>query len=177
MGGKWLSLLKEIAPGIKRAGIHVQSRYCTRRRINISWPCSRPPPDRWRSIRSSHAVRSDGEIETAVAALGAEQAGLVVRPPSSVRPFGTIISSTARHNVPAIFETRLVCQEGGLISYGADFHGHVPPCGSYVDRILRGEKPADLPVQTPMKFELIDQSENGKGARPRCTACAPRDRR
>lgn len=63
-------------------------------------------------------------------------------------------SSTTRHNVPAICEARELAKEGGLISYGADYADIFRRAASYVDRILRGQKPADLPVQTPIKFEL-----------------------
>jgi putative ABC transport system substrate-binding protein len=68
--------------------------------------------------------------------------------------FGTVISSTTSHSVPAICETRELAKEGGLISYGADYADIFRRAASYVDRILRGEKPADLPVQAPIKFEL-----------------------
>ena len=154
LGGKWLGLLKEIAPGIKRAGImfnpdtapaagnfFLGSFEAAARLLAID-PVKMP-------------VRSDGEIETAVAGLGSEQAGVVVTANSfTFIHFGTIISSTTRHNVPAIFETQQLAKEGGLISYGADLPDIFRRAASYVDRILRGEKPADLPVQAPIKFEL-----------------------
>ena len=100
-------------------------------------------------------VRTDDEIETAIAGLGPERAGVVVAADLFMAVhFGTVISSTTCHNVPAICETRELAKEGGLISYGADYADIFRRAASYVDRILRGEKPADLPVQAPIKFEL-----------------------
>ena len=154
LGGKWLDLLKEIAPSIKRAGIifnpdtapatgnfFLGSFEAAARLLAID-PVNMP-------------VRSDGEIETAIARLGPEQAGVVVTAdPFTAVHFGTIISSTTRHNLPAIWEARELAKEGGLISYGAVYADIFRRSASYVDRILRGEKPADLPVQAPIKFEL-----------------------
>ena len=75
---------------------------------------------------------------------------------------GTIISSTARHNVPAIYEGTLFARRGGLIAYGASFTDMFRRAAVYVDRILRGERPADLPVRTPTKFELIINLKTAK---------------
>jgi putative ABC transport system substrate-binding protein len=75
---------------------------------------------------------------------------------------GTVISSAARHNVPAIFEGSLFARKGGLISYGASFTDMFRRAAIYVDRILRGERPATLPVQTPTKFEMIINLKTAK---------------
>jgi hypothetical protein len=81
---------------------------------------------------------------------------IMVGPGSSVRPHrDLIIALVARHRLPAIYPTRDFAAAGGLISYGADFITQYRQAAGYVDRILRGEKPADLPVQAPTKYELI----------------------
>jgi putative ABC transport system substrate-binding protein len=107
-------------------------------------------------------VRSVAEIETAIAALGAEQSGLVEFSPFLVGHAGTIISSTARHKVPAMFEAAPFARGGGLIGYGASLTDMFRRAAGYVDRILRGEKPADLPVQTPTKFEMAINLQTAK---------------
>jgi len=152
LGGKWLGLLKEIAPGIKRAGIlfnpdtapgggnlFLGSIEAAARALAVEPVTMR--------------VRNDAEIETAIAALGRERAGLVTMDDSFMGVhYRTVISSSARNNVPAIFVTEGFVRDGGLISYGADYTDLFRRAAGYVDRILRGEKPADLPVQTPTKF-------------------------
>jgi putative ABC transport system substrate-binding protein len=153
MGGKWLNLLKEIAPSIKRAafmfnpetapvfGKHFLASFeAAAGSLGIE-PVAMP-------------VSSDAEIETAIAGLGAEQAGLVEYSSFLAVHVGTVISSTARHNVPAVYENPQFARRGGLIAYGASFTDMFRRAAGYVDRILRGEKPADLPVQTPTKFEM-----------------------
>jgi putative ABC transport system substrate-binding protein len=102
-------------------------------------------------------VHSDGEIETAITALGREPGGgLVVMPD----PFMTvhrvpIILAAARSNVPAVYAQSAFARDGGLLSYGPDQVDAFRRAASYVDRILRGAKPGDLPVQFPTKFEMI----------------------
>jgi putative ABC transport system substrate-binding protein len=105
---------------------------------------------------------SDAEIETGIAALGAERAGLVEYSSFLAAHTGTVISAAARHNVPAIFEASLFVRKGGLISYGASFMDMFRRAAVYVDRILRGERPADLPVQRSMKFEMTINLKTAK---------------
>jgi putative tryptophan/tyrosine transport system substrate-binding protein len=153
-GGKWLSLLKDIAPGINRAGIMFDPE---------------TPPGGGKYLMDSFEaaarslgiesfavrVRSDTEIENEISMLVPGQTGLVVMPDSfTTVHIETIASSSVRHMVPAIFEGPQFARIGGLISYGADFEDIFRRAAGYVDRILRGEKPADLPVQTPTKFEM-----------------------
>ena len=88
-----------------------------------------------------------------------------------------IIELAARHRLPAIYAFRIFVAAGGLISYGPDLPDQYRRTASYVDRILKGEKPADLPVQAPTKFELVDQPEDRQGARPHRAAVAARPRR
>ena len=160
-GGKWLSLLKEMAPGIIRAAFMFN-------------PDTAPGGGK-NFLASFEAaagslgiepvaiiVRSDAEIETGIAALGAEQAGLVEYSSFLAADVETIISSTARYNVPAIYEATLFARKGGLIAYSASFTDMFRRAVVYVDRILRGERPATLPVQTPTKFEMIINLKTAK---------------
>jgi putative ABC transport system substrate-binding protein len=103
------------------------------------------------------AVRSVDEIENALGALaGRSGGGLVVYAGgSTVAHLDTIIAGAAIHNVPAIYRDRHYVAAGGLVSYGADGRESYRGAATYVDRILRGERPADLPVQAPTKFELV----------------------
>ena len=102
-------------------------------------------------------VRNAREIEGAIAALGARPgSGLVVAPDGFAQAHDTLIATlAARHRVPAVYGVASFARSGGLMSYGPDFVVVFRRAAAYVDRILRGEKPADLPVQAPAKFELI----------------------
>ena len=79
-----------------------------------------------------------------------------------------IITLAARHKLPTVYFDRAFVAAGGLVSYGADFVDQYRRAAGYVDRILKGEKPADLPVQAPTKYETGDQPQDRQGARPRC---------
>ena len=102
-------------------------------------------------------VHSDVEIETAITALGRELGGgLVVMPDAWTQVHRVpIISAAARNNVPAVYTFSFFARDGGLLSYGADVVDSIRGAASYVDRILRGAKPGDLPVQFPTKFEMV----------------------
>jgi putative ABC transport system substrate-binding protein len=102
-------------------------------------------------------VHSDVEIEKAIIALGREPgAGLVVMPDAWMRVHrAPIISAAARSNVPAVYANADFVRDGGLLSYGTDPVDTFRRAATYVDRILRGEKPGDLPVQFPTKFEMV----------------------
>jgi putative ABC transport system substrate-binding protein len=101
-------------------------------------------------------VHSDGEIETAIIALGREPgSGLVVMLDAfTLVHRAPIISAAARNNVPAVYGLSAYAKDGGLLSYGVDQVDNFRRAATYVDRILRGEKPGDLPVQFPTKFEM-----------------------
>ena len=109
-------------------------------------------------------VHDDAEIETAITALGREPGGgLVVLP--GVFMFAhraLIISAAARNNVPAVYGLSAYVRDGGLLSYGVDPADTFRRAASYVDRILRGEKPGDLPVQFPTKFEMVVNLKTAK---------------
>jgi len=102
-------------------------------------------------------VHSDVEIETAINALGREPGGgLVVMPDFFMFTHrASIISAAARNNVPAVYIASHFVRDGGLLSYRPDFVDNFRRAATYVDRILRGERPAELPVQLPTKFELV----------------------
>ena len=107
---------------------------------------------------------SDGEIETAIVALGREpRGGLVVMPDIFTAAHDApIISAAARNNVPAVYYQSSYVRDGGLLSYGPDQVDNYRRVASYVDRILRGEKPGDLPVQFPTKFEMVVNLKTAK---------------
>jgi putative ABC transport system substrate-binding protein len=102
-------------------------------------------------------VHSDGEIETAIIALGGEPGGGLVAMADAFMTAhrASLISAAARNNVPAVYMVSDFARDGGLLSYGPDRVDLFPRAASYVDRILRGAKPGDLPVQFPTKFEMI----------------------
>ena len=109
-------------------------------------------------------VHSDAEIETAITALGREPGGgLVVIPSVFVTAHrAPIISAAARNNLPAVYTASNYAREGGLLSYGPDPVDTYRRAATYVDRILRGEKPGDLPVQLPTKFEMVVNLKTAK---------------
>jgi putative ABC transport system substrate-binding protein len=102
-------------------------------------------------------IHSDAEIEAAIIALGREPGGgLVVMPDAFTDVHrAPIILAAARNNVPAVYHLSAFARDGGLISYGADRVDSFRRAANYVDRILRGAKPADLPIQFPTKFEMV----------------------
>jgi putative ABC transport system substrate-binding protein len=102
-------------------------------------------------------IHTDGEIETAIAALGCEPGGglVVITDAFTGAHRAPIILAAARNNVPAVYNRSDFVRDGGLLSYGTDRVDIWRRAASYVDRILRGEKPGDLPVQFPTKFEMV----------------------
>jgi putative ABC transport system substrate-binding protein len=102
-------------------------------------------------------VHNDPEIETAITTLGREPGGglVVIGDPFTGVHRAPIISAAARNNVPAVYARSYFTRDGGLLSYGVDFVDISRRAASYVDRILRGEKPGDLPVQLPTKIEMV----------------------
>jgi len=154
LGGKWLELLSEIAPALKRASIMFDPDDPL---SSAFMPLFEMAARSLKVVPIIAPVRSNAEIETAIIALGREPgAGLVVlgggfllahRPP--------IISAAARNNVPAVYGLSEFARDGGLLSYGNDLADAVRRAATYVDRILRGAKPGDLPVQFPVKYEMV----------------------
>jgi putative ABC transport system substrate-binding protein len=161
LGGKWLELLLEIAPGLKRAAVIFNPDTA---------PVSTYVPSFENAARSLKVVpivapvHSDVEIETAILALTREPGGgLVVIPDLFVTAHrASIILAAARNNVPAVYYRSDYPRNGGLISYGSDLVDTYRRAATYVDRILRGAKPGDLPVQFPTKFEMVVNLKTAK---------------
>jgi putative ABC transport system substrate-binding protein len=109
-------------------------------------------------------VRDAAEIERAVAAFARSPSGGLIQTGSALAAFhrNLIIALAARHKLPAVYSNRYFVADGGLISYGPDFLDMYRRAAGYVDRILKGEKPADLPVQAPTKYETVLNLKTGK---------------
>ena len=109
-------------------------------------------------------IRDVGEIERSVAAFaGSPNGGLIVTPSgSSLRHLDLIVALAAQYKLPAVYVERTFTAAGGLASYGADFLDQYRQAAIYVDRILKGEKPADLPVQAPTKYQLVINLKTAK---------------
>jgi putative ABC transport system substrate-binding protein len=109
-------------------------------------------------------VHSDAEIETSITALGREPGGGLVALPDAFMTAhrAPIISAAARNNVPAVYASSYLARDGGLLSYGVDTVDIWRRAATYVDRILRGAKPAELPVQLPTKFEMVVNLKTAK---------------
>jgi putative ABC transport system substrate-binding protein len=161
LGGKWLELLSEIAPGLKRAAIMFNPDTAP---VSSYLPSFETAAQSLKVAPITVPVRSDVEIETAIKALGREPGGgLVVMPDVFLTVHrASIILAAARNNVPAVYYHNVFARGGGLLSYGGDQGDIVRRVATYVDRILRGEKPGDLPVQFPTKFELVVNLKTAK---------------
>jgi putative ABC transport system substrate-binding protein len=153
LGGKWLELLKEFAPAMARVAVMYNADVSTRDdwfdAIVEASPTFNVTPTKF-------AVRSSADIEHAIAAFAAEPNGaLIVVPPGLVGVERDVVLRLSRERkLPAIYPHRAYTADGGLMSYGADSADLFRQSASYVDRILRGTKPGELPVQAPDKFEL-----------------------
>src|SRR5712671_2681260 len=154
MSGKWLELLKEIAPRVTRAAVlrdpAVASgigQFGAVQAVAPSLGVELSPVD----------VRDVGEIERAVAAFARGQNGglIVTGSALATRHRDLIITLAARHKLPAVYSGRWFVADGGLLSYGPDYVDQFRRAAAYVDRILKGEKPVDLPVQAPTKYQLV----------------------
>jgi putative ABC transport system substrate-binding protein len=162
LGGKWLELLSEIAPGLKRAAIMFNPDTSP---ASAYMPSLETAAGSLKVVSIIAHVHSDAEIETAIMALGREPGGGLVVMPSgafTVAHRAPIISAAARNNVPAVYFQSSFVRDGGLLSYGADPVDLFRRAATYVDRILRGEKPGDLPVQFPTKYEMIVNLKTAK---------------
>jgi putative ABC transport system substrate-binding protein len=161
LGGKWLELLSEVTPGLKRPVIMFNPD---------TSPVSAFMPSLETAARSLNVdlitapVHDAGEIETSINRLGREPgSGLVVMPGvfTSLH-YAQIILAAARNNVPAVYSLSIYARDGGLLSYGGDQVDTFRRAAAYVDRILRGEKPGDLPVQFPVKYETVVNLKTAK---------------
>jgi putative tryptophan/tyrosine transport system substrate-binding protein len=161
LSGKWLELLKEIAPGVTRAAVLRDStitagvgQFAVIQSVASSAGLDVSPVN----------LRDAGEIERAVTAFARSPNGGLVVTASALTLVHSqlIITLAARHKLPAVYPRRLYVANGGLISYGFDALDQVRSAAGYVNRILRGEKPADLPVQAPTKYELVINLKTAK---------------
>ena len=161
IGAKWLEVLKQLIPGLKRVAV-------------IRDPYIIAGIGQWGAIQSVAPsfgveltpinVDDAAELERAIAAFARASNGCMIVTGSAraVINRDLIIALAARHKLPAIYYERYFVAAGGLISYGPDFLDQFRQAASYVDRILKGEKPADLPVQAPTKYELVINLKTAK---------------
>jgi putative tryptophan/tyrosine transport system substrate-binding protein len=161
VSGKWLELLKEIAPRIMRAAVLRDSanpagiaQFGAIQAVAQSLGVALRPVD----------TRDAGEIERSIASFArAANGGLIVTPSASVSAHhDLIVILAARYKLPAVYSSRPMVIGGGLICYGPDIADQFRQAAGYVDRILKGEKPADLPVQAPTKYELVINLKTAK---------------
>jgi putative tryptophan/tyrosine transport system substrate-binding protein len=161
VGGKWLELLKEIAPGVTRAAV---PRDPTQGGSTAALAAAQAVAPSLGVEVNPVNMRDADEIERAIAAFArAPNGGLIV--PAGGRTLlhrGLIITLAVRHKLPAVYSNRSFVAAGGLVSYGPDFIDQYRQAARYVDRILKGEKPADLPVQAPTKYELVINLKTAK---------------
>jgi putative ABC transport system substrate-binding protein len=160
LGGKWLELLSEVVPGIKRAAVVFNPDLPA----TIFLPALETAARSLKVVPIMAPVHSDAEIETAIIALGREPSGGLVVMPS---PFITahraqIILAAARNNIPAVYGFSHYARDGGLLSYGPDLVDISRRAAIYIDRVLRGAKPGDLPVQFPVKYEMVVNLKTAK---------------
>jgi putative ABC transport system substrate-binding protein len=155
IAGRWLEMLREIAPHVTRAAAMVN-------------PETSPGGGGYFSAEFEAAARSlkvapvlavvhsDADIEAVIAGLGRKPGGGLVVTPSvfTINHRASIIALASRHNVPAVYRDALNVKDGGLLSYGPDVGDIIRRAAPYVDRVLRGANPAELPVQLPVKFQM-----------------------
>ncbi len=162
IGAKWLELLKEIAPGVTRAAV---LREATNPGGIGQFVAIQSVASALRvELRPIDGSSDRGEIERAVAAFAREPNGglIVTATPMANIHRELIIALAAQHRVPAVYGFRFHVERGGLIAYGPDQLEQYRRAANYVDRILNGEKPADLPVQAPTKYELMINLKTAK---------------
>jgi putative ABC transport system substrate-binding protein len=160
LAAKWVEILKEIAPNVTRAGVlreavvHGIGQFAVIQSVAPSLGVDVMPIN----------LRAAAEIERDVAALArsANSALIVTASPNAPVHRDLIIALAARHKLPAVYVERLFPAVGGLVSYGADFVDQYRRAASYIDRILKGEKPENLPVQAPTKYDLVINLKTAK---------------
>jgi putative ABC transport system substrate-binding protein len=161
MGGKWLELLKEIAPGVTRVAVlrdaaqgFATSQFAVIQAVAPSLRVEVSPVN----------MRDAGEIEQSVVTFArAPNGGLIlIGSGAAVRHRDLIITLAARHKLPAVYYERFFVAAGGLASYGPDNVDAFRQAAGYVDRILKGEKAAELPVQAPTKYETVINLKTAK---------------
>ena len=161
MGGKWLGLLKEATPAMTRAAMLMGPD--TAANVAFLHAAEAVAPSLGIEVATID-VRDIAQMERGIDAFAAKpDGGLIVLPhPSTIENRTLIIAQAARHRLPAVYPYRYFATSGGMISYGIDQLDQWRGAASYVDRILRGAKPGDLPVQAPTRFELIVNLKTAK---------------
>jgi ABC-type uncharacterized transport system substrate-binding protein len=162
IAGKWLELLKEIAPRVNRVAFLFNPATATYSEIYLN-----PFKAAARSFAVEAipaAVRDTSELESVVAALAREpNGGLIVMPDAFMAVHAAEVNAVAdRNRLPLVSPYRFYTEHGGLLSYGFDLTDNYLRAATYVDRILKGEKPSELPVQAPVKFELVINLKTAK---------------
>ena len=158
---KWLQMLKEIAPGITRVALIQHPEH-------PSWPghlkAVEAVAQSFRVRLTPAAVRDAAEIERTVGSFASQPEGALLVLPDTFNTVHRelIVTLAARYRLPAIYPSRFFPTIGGLMSYGSDLAGLLGQAASYVDRILRGARPGDLPIQASMKFELVINLKTAK---------------
>jgi putative ABC transport system substrate-binding protein len=161
IGGKWLELIRDTAPGAMRVLVifepDIPAQLAYLQAIEAAAPTFRVE-----LIRAG--VRNAAEIEREIDAFAQEPKGALIVVPSAlgIAHRDLIVALAARHHLPAIYPYPVFARSGGFISYGVDLADLYRRAASYVDRILKGAKPGDLPIQLPTKFELIVNLKTAK---------------
>jgi ABC-type uncharacterized transport system substrate-binding protein len=161
LSGKWLELLKEIAPRVTRAAVLRDAAITAG--VGL-WGAIQTAAPSFGIEVSPVNVRDATEIERAITAFArGPNGGLIVTGSAlSAAHRDLIVALAARHKLPAVYFTRQMVDGGGLISYGPDIVDQFRRAAGYVDRILKGDKPADLPVQAPTKYQLVVNLKTAK---------------
>ncbi len=159
--GKWLAMLKEIAPNLTRAALFANPRTAA---FDYFVQSAKGAAPSLAIDLLPTPVDNAADIERAIKTLALEPNGGLVLPPdtSTVVHRNLIIMLAARHRLPAVYAVRVFVEAGGLMYYGTDFVDLCRQAASYVDRILRGANPAELPVQTPTRFETVVNLKTAK---------------
>ena len=176
ISGKWLELLKQIAPSVTRAAV---LRDANQGSGTGQFAVIQAVAPSLRVEVNPVNMRDASEIERTVTAFArSPNGGLIVTAGApAIAHRDLIVMLAARHKLPAVYPSRYFVAGGGLISYGPDLIDQYRRAADYASRVLKGEKPADLPVQAPTKYETGDQPQDRQGARPRSAADATRPRR
>jgi putative tryptophan/tyrosine transport system substrate-binding protein len=155
MAGKWVELLKEVAPRVTRVAILFNPTTAPFAEIYLD-PFKAAGSTLGLQV-SAGRVQDGASLEAVIAALGEESTGGLIAMPDSFLTAhrAELTSLAARHRVPAIYAYRIFAEQGGLLSYGIDLVDNYRRAAGYADRILRGTQPGELPVQAPLKFELV----------------------
>src|SRR5262245_57740674 len=161
MGGKWLDLLKQIAPEVNRVAVLRDS--ATSAGLG-QYGAVQSAASSFGVEASAVNLRNASEMERDIAAFATTPGGglIVVGTPLAFLHGGLIVKLAAQHRLPTVYSFSEFVKDGGLISYGPDIVDQYRRAPGYVDRILKGEKPADLPVQAPTKYELVINLKTAK---------------